>query len=95
MEVSFQRHCDDLPDPRQQGKVTYPLVEIILLCWCAVLAGSERFAEIALFCVKKLGFLRFFRPFKGGTPDHRHLGDILTVLDAEQFQPALSPGWRG
>jgi predicted transposase YbfD/YdcC len=30
--------------------------------------------------------LRRFRPFRDGTPDHGHLGDILTVLDAEQFQ---------
>jgi hypothetical protein len=30
--------------------------------------------------------LRRFRPFKDGTPAHEHLGDILAVLDAEQFQ---------
>jgi hypothetical protein len=39
-----------------------------------------------VFGVKKLGFLRRFRPFKDGTPDHGHLGDILAVLDPEQFQ---------
>ncbi len=30
--------------------------------------------------------MRRFRPFKDGTPAHDHLGDILAVLDAEQFQ---------
>ena len=84
--VVFLRHFDDLADPRQPGKVTYPLDEILLLCLLAVLAGAECFTEIALFGVKKLGFLRRFRPFKDGTPDHGHLGDILAVLDAEQFQ---------
>jgi predicted transposase YbfD/YdcC len=82
----FLSHFNDLPDPRQQGKVTYPLDEILLLCLLAVLAGAEAFTEIALFGVKKLGFLRRFRPFKNGTPAHDHLGDILAVLDAEQFQ---------
>jgi predicted transposase YbfD/YdcC len=84
--VVFLSHFKDLQDPRQQGKVTYPLDEILLLCLLAVLAGAECFTEIALFGVKKLDFLRRFRPFKAGTPDHGHLGDILAVLDAGQFQ---------
>src|ERR1700712_5085691 len=84
--VVFLSHFKDLKDPRQQGKITYPLDEILLLCLFAVLAGAECFTEIALFGVKKRDFLRRFRPFKDGTPDHGHLGDILAVLDAEQFQ---------
>jgi hypothetical protein len=30
--VVFLNYFNDLPDPRQQGKVTYPLDEILLLC---------------------------------------------------------------
>jgi predicted transposase YbfD/YdcC len=84
--VVFLSHFKDLPDPRQQGKVSYPLDEILLLCLLAVLAGAECFTEIALFGVKKLEFLRRFRPFRDGTPAHDHLGDILAALDAEHFQ---------
>src|SRR3954465_671790 len=84
--VVFLSHFKDLQDPRRPGKVSYPLDEILLLCLLAVLAGAECFTEIALFGVKKLDFLRRFRPFRDGTPDHGHLGDILAVLDAEQFQ---------
>src|SRR4051812_28272444 len=84
--VVFLSHFKDLQDPRQPGKVSYPLDEILLLCLLAVLAGAECFTEIALFGVKKLAFLRRFRPFKDGTPAHDHLGDILASLDAEQFQ---------
>ena len=72
----------------------YPLDEILLLCLLAVLAGAESVVDIALFGCKKLEFLRRFRPFKDGTPAHDHLGDILAVLDAEQFQRVSSPGWR-
>jgi predicted transposase YbfD/YdcC len=84
--IVFLRHFNDLDDPRQQSKVTCPLDEILLLCLLAVLAGAECFTEIALFGVKKLEFLRRFRPFRDGTPEHGHLGNILAVLDAEQFQ---------
>jgi predicted transposase YbfD/YdcC len=84
--VVFLGHFKDLQDPRQQGKVSYPLDEVLLLCLLAVLAGAECFTEIALFGVKKLALLRRFRPFKDGTPAHDHLGDILAALDAGQFQ---------
>jgi predicted transposase YbfD/YdcC len=84
--VVFLSYFKDLQDPRQPGKVTYPLAEVLLLCLLAVLAGAESFTEIALFGTKKLELLRRFRPFKDGTPAHDHLGDILAVLDAEQFQ---------
>jgi predicted transposase YbfD/YdcC len=84
--VVFLGHFKDLNDPRQQGKVTYPLEEILLLCLLAVLAGAETIVDVALFGCKKLGLLRRFRPFRDGTPAHDHLGDILAALDAEQFQ---------
>jgi predicted transposase YbfD/YdcC len=66
--------------------VDYPLEEILLLCLIAVLAGAETITDIALFGRKKLDLLRRFRPFANGTPAHDHLGDILAVLDHEQFQ---------
>jgi predicted transposase YbfD/YdcC len=84
--VVFLNHFNDLPDPRQRGKVTYPLDEVLLLALLAVLAGAESFVEIARFGEKKLDLLRRFRPFRDGTPSHDHLGDIFAALDAEQFQ---------
>jgi predicted transposase YbfD/YdcC len=84
--VVFLNHFNDLPDPRQRGKVTYPLDEILLLALLAVLAGAESFVEIARFGEKKLDLLRRFRPFRDGTPSHDHLGDIFAALDADQFQ---------
>src|ERR1700722_14286452 len=84
--VVFLSYFKDLRDTRQQGKVEYPLDEILLLCLLAVLAGAETFVDIALFGDKKLGLLRRFRPFAEGTPSHDHLGDILATLDAEAFQ---------
>lgn len=84
--VVFLNHFRDLPDPRQRGKVTYPLDEVLLLSLLAVLAGAETFVDIALFGDKKIELLRRFRPFRDGTPSHDHLGDIFATLDAERFQ---------
>jgi len=82
----FLEYFEDLPDPRQRGRVMYPLDEVLLLALLAVLAGAETFVDIARFGAKKLPLLRRFRPFLDGTPSHDHLGDIFASLDAEQFQ---------
>jgi len=84
--IVFLKYFRDLPDPRQAGKVVYPLDEILLLCLLAVLAGAETFTDIARFGTKKLDLLRRFLPFRDGTPAHDHLGDIFATLDAEKFQ---------
>src|SRR5271165_769653 len=84
--VVFLHYFKDLPDPRQRGKIIYPLAEVLLLCLLAVLGGAETFVDIARFGEKKLGLLRRFRPFRDGTPSHDHLGDIFATLDAEKFQ---------
>jgi predicted transposase YbfD/YdcC len=90
--VVFLDYFRDLPDPRQRGKVMYPLDEVLLLCLLAVLAGAEAITDIARFGDKKLDLLRRFRPFRDGTPSHDHLGDILATLDAEAFQSRFV-GW--
>lgn len=84
--IVFLSYFKDLPDPRQLGKVIYPLEDVLLLSLLAVLAGAESFVEIARFGEKKLEFLRRFRPFADGTPSHDQLGDIFATLDAEKFQ---------
>ncbi len=76
-------HFNDLADPRQAGKVMYPLAEGLLM---AVLAGADSFVDIARSGEKKRDLLRRFQPFRDGTPSHDQLGGIFAALDAEQFQ---------
>jgi predicted transposase YbfD/YdcC len=84
--IVFLDYFKDFPDPRQRGKVVYPLDEVLLLCLLGVLGGAETFVDIARFGEKKIGLLRRFRPFRDGTPSHDHLGDIFATLDAAEFQ---------
>src|SRR5258705_10395547 len=79
--VVFLGYFKDLPDPRQSGKVVYPLAEVLLLCLLAVLAGAETITDIARFGDKKLDLLRRFRPFAAVTPAPHHLRHIRARLD--------------
>jgi hypothetical protein len=89
----FLSHFKDLPDPRQQGKVSDPLDEILLLCLLAVLAGAACVTEIALFGVKKLDFLRRFRPFRDGTRPPITSATFWPLSMPSKSSAALSPGW--
>jgi hypothetical protein len=84
--VVFLSHFKDLKDPRQQGKVTYPLDEILLLCLLAVLAGAESVVDIALFGCKKRELPRRFwillTPLKSPT-------DIISVPPKFIFKPTI------
>ena len=59
----FLDYFKDLPDPRQRGKIIYPLAEVLLLCLLAVLAGADAFTDVARFGDKKiLGILADLPP---------------------------------
>ena len=76
--VVFLDHFKDLPDPRQRGKITYPLAEVLLLCLLAVLGGAETFVDIARFGEKKIDL--------SATSLRRSM--------PRPFSAALFPGWR-
>lgn len=92
--VEWLEHFEDLDDPRQSGKVAYPLDEMLLQCLLAVLAGAESWVEIAAFGKRKLDFLRRFAAFEEGTPSHDQLGNLFAALDAEAFQSCFI-AWVG
>jgi predicted transposase YbfD/YdcC len=78
-------HFSALDDPRQPGKVLYPLPEVMLLVLCATLAGAEDFVEIGLWGRQKLDFLRTLLPFRRGIPSHDTLNDVINALDPDLF----------
>ena len=90
--VEWLEHFEDLEDPRQSGKVAYPLAEMLLQCLFAVLAGADSWVDVALFGRNKLAFLRRFAAFEHGTPSHDQFGNLFAALNAEGSRNASSPG---
>ena len=85
--LNFLTHFQAVEDPRQgEGKVLYPLEEILLLVLCSVISGADGWTSIALHGQKKLEFLRRFLPFENGKPSHDRLGILFFRLDMEVFQ---------
>jgi hypothetical protein len=83
--TTFLDHFSALDDPRQAGKVVYPLAEILLLVLCGTIAGAETFVEIERWGEGKLEFLRRFLPFAQGIPAHDTLNDVMNALPLERL----------
>ena len=84
--VGFLSFFKDLSDPRQRGKIVYPLAEVLLLILMAVMAECDTIVDIADFGQDKIDLLRKLRPFEHGTPSHDQLCNILAWLDPVVFQ---------
>ena len=78
-----------LDDPRQAGKVQYPLPEILLLVLCAAICSADSIVEIVEFGELKLDFLRTLLPYKNGIPSHDTIGKLLASIDYRQFSEAF------
>jgi predicted transposase YbfD/YdcC len=76
----------DLEDPRVQGRCNYPLIEIIVIAICAVIAGADAWTEIETFGKSKEGWLKQFLPLKNGIPSHDTFGDVFQAIEADEFQ---------
>lgn len=61
--AKIQHHFANLSDPRRR-KVTYPLINIVVIAVCAVLFGADDFVAIADFGrTKRKWFARFLSEY--------------------------------
>ena len=93
--LSLLDHFSALDDPRQRGKVVFPLPEIMLLILCGSLAGAEDFVEIRGWGCGKLRFLRSLLPFAQGIPSHDTLNDVMNALPGGLFSEVFTAWVEG
>ncbi|MBN2861217.1 MAG: ISAs1 family transposase, partial [Sphaerochaetaceae bacterium] len=79
-------HVDD---PRMSGKVTYPLSEVLVLAFFAVLGGALTFQEMEVMCTYKEKYFRRFLPLKSGIPSHDTFCRVFSLVDMEQLDEAI------
>jgi predicted transposase YbfD/YdcC len=85
--ASSIRDCfGDMEDPRVEGRCDYPLIEIITIAICAVIAGADSWTDIETFGKSKASWLKQFLKLKHGIPSHDTFGDVFRMIDADAFQ---------
>lgn len=92
MTCDLVERLQTIPDPRRQGEnLKHPLVDLILLGFCGVLAGCEDFVEIAKWGHVHAPFLRTFLALPHGLPSHDTLTRVFALLQPAAVQAVLVP----
>lgn len=84
--TSIHKCFGDLEDPRVQGRCDYPLIEVVTIAICAVIAGAEGWTDIETFGKSKEAWLKQFLELENGIPSHDTFGDVFAMIDGEAFQ---------
>lgn len=78
----------DLTDPRRR-KVTYPLINIVVITVCAVICGADDFVAIAKFGRTKRDWFARLLDLKTGIPSHDRFNAILAAIKPAEFEKCL------
>lgn len=84
----FVRVFKKIDDERCEGMIDYPLVEIILIAFLAVLGNASTWAEMEQFGQAKENWLKKFIKLKNGIPSHDTFRRVFSLIDTEQLQKA-------
>lgn len=85
LRVQLQR----LPDPRVQGRVLYPLDEVVFIALCAMICDQDSFTDMEVFGQSQLDWLRTFLPLKHGAPTHDVFRNVFMALKNESLLEVL------
>jgi len=82
----FIRIGKAVPDSRKQGMIQYPLVEILLIAFFAVLSGAETWTQMATYGKVKKEWLQRFLKFKNGIPSHDTFRRVFSLIHSDILQ---------
>ena len=90
----IETHFEEVRDPRQQGKIDHPLINIIFITICGVLCGADDWVAIATFGQSQRRWLGKYLDLENGIPSHDTLGRAFAVINGQEFQQGFL-NWMG
>jgi predicted transposase YbfD/YdcC len=92
MTCPLVERLQTIPDPRRQGEnLKHPLVDLIVLGFCGVLAGCDDFVELAEWGKVNEAFFRSFLELPHGIPAHDTFTRVFAMLKPTALQEVLLP----
>jgi predicted transposase YbfD/YdcC len=90
--ANIEAHFGNIDDPRRTYLNDHPLINIITIALCAVIAGAEGWTEVEMFGQQKKEWLSRFLDLKHGIPSHDTFGRVFARINPEQFRQSFL-GW--
>jgi hypothetical protein len=95
MTCALVERRQTIPDPRRQGEnLKHPLVDLIVLGFCGVLAGCDDFVEMAIWGTVNEAVFRTFLELPHGIPSHDPFTRVFALLQPTTLQAVLLPWLR-
>ena len=86
----IQEIAKTVPDPRQTGKILFPLESILAVTLLACFAGETRAVSIAVYWRQHLAELsELFEDFPKDVPSHDTINRLLRLIDRTEFTKVL------
>ena len=83
---SIREHFADLPDPRSSINRLHPLIDVVVISLCGVLAGADGPVAIEVWAEANQDWLRRHLELPHGIPSHDTLRRFLERVDPQAFQ---------
>jgi predicted transposase YbfD/YdcC len=84
--LSLIEHFAALDDPRVERTKLHPLLSIVVIAICAVIAGAESWDDIADFGEIRADWFATFLDLPHGIPSHDTFNRVFAALDPVQFR---------
>lgn len=84
--LSLTEHFAALDDPRVERTKLHPLLSIVVIAICAVIAGAESWDDIAEFGEIRASWFATFLELPHGIPSHDTFNRVFAALDPVQFR---------
>lgn len=82
----WEKFFGEIDDPRDQDKVFHPLMDILALSLCAIIAGAEGWVEVEEFGKAREEWLKNFLQLPHGIPSHDTIGRVFSLIDPDKFR---------
>ena len=85
------KYFEGIDDRRQQWKIKYLLVEVIVMTIIAVTAGADNWSEIAMYCKGKIRMFqeKFGLKLENGVSTDDTFQRIFAIIKPEQLEKCL------
>ena len=87
----IRKYFENIKDPRQEGKVCYNLLEIVVMTICAVISGCEHWEDIVDFSRVKMAWFRekLGMELRYGIASHDTFQRIFQLIDPAELEASF------
>jgi hypothetical protein len=83
---SLLEHLSQVPDPRLLRTQRHDFLDILALALCTVIAGADRWTEVAEFGQAKFDWFARFLQLRGGIPSHDTFARVFRYINAQALE---------